>query len=141
MGVQVTLTLPDELRERAERWASLTHRDLPQALTEMLEIALAPAHTAPDLDEPIASLPDHEILALSRLQMTSEQAERLGRLLAKQRESELDEGERRELLALMQVYERLWVRQSEALAEAVRRGLLAGLPGVQCLQEQPDSWS
>lgn len=123
MSVQVTLTLPDKLRERAERWASLTQRDLPEALTDMLEIVLTPAHTAPDWDKPITSLPDHEVLALSRLQMASAQGERLGELLARQRKGDLTEGERQELLALMQVYERLWVRQSEALAEAVRRGL------------------
>jgi hypothetical protein len=44
-------------------------------------------------------------------------------LLEKQREGTLTESERPELLALMHVYEQLWVRQSEALAEAVRRGL------------------
>jgi hypothetical protein len=121
--MEVTLTLPDELRKRAERWASLTHRNLPEALTDMLELVLTPAHTAPDLEKPLTSLPDHEVLALSRLQMRPDQGERLGELLARQREEELANDERAELLALMQIYERLWVRQSEALAEAVRRGL------------------
>ena len=75
------------------------------------------------LDKSITALPDHEVLALSQLQMPPEQGERLGELLARRRERELAESERPELLALMQIYERLWVRQSEALAEAVRRGL------------------
>ncbi len=51
------------------------------------------------------------------------QGHRLNLLLEKQREGELIEREHQELLALMQVYDHLWVRQSEALAEAVRRGL------------------
>ncbi|OGO42334.1 MAG: hypothetical protein A2Z04_08880 [Chloroflexi bacterium RBG_16_57_9] len=123
MSVQVTLTLPDKLRERAQRWANLTHRELPEALTDMLEIVLTPAHTAPNLDKPISAMLDHEVLALSRLQMPHEQGQQMGELLVKQREGELEESERPELLALMQVYERLWIRQSEALAEAVRRGL------------------
>jgi len=123
MSSEVTLTLPDKLRERAERWAGVTHRDLSEALTDMLELVLTPAHTAPVLDTPITFLPDNEVLALSRLQMASEQGQRLGELLTKQREGELADDERAELLALMQVYERLWVRQSEALAEAVQRGL------------------
>jgi hypothetical protein len=127
MSVQVTLTLPDKLRERAQRWANLTHRELPEALTDMLEIVLTPAYTAPDLDKPITSLPDHEVLALSQLQMPPQQGHRLGELLVRQREGELAEGERLELLALMQIYERLWLRQSEALAEAVRRGLRGSL--------------
>jgi hypothetical protein len=53
----------DTVRARAERWASLAHRDLPDALTDILELVLTPAHTAPDLDKPITSLPDHEVLA------------------------------------------------------------------------------
>ncbi len=89
----------------------------------MPEIALTPIYTAPDMDKPITALSDHEVLALSQLQMPPQQGQRLGELLARQREGELAEGERPELLALMQIYERLWVRQSEALAEAVRRGL------------------
>ncbi len=47
----------------------------------------------------------------------------LSRLLEKEREGELTGSERPELLALMQVYNQLWIRQSEALAEAGRRGL------------------
>jgi len=89
----------------------------------MLELVLTPAYTAPDLERPITSLSDQEVLALTRLQMPRESGQRLGELLEKQREGELAEDERFELLALMQIYEQLWVRQSEALAEAVRRGL------------------
>jgi hypothetical protein len=42
-------------------------------------------------------------------------------------EATLTTQEQAELLALMQVYQQRWVRQSEALAEAVRRGLRAPL--------------
>jgi hypothetical protein len=43
------------------------------------------------------------------------------------REATLTTPEQAELFALIQVYQQLWVRQSEALAEAVRRGLRAPL--------------
>jgi hypothetical protein len=42
---------------------------------------------------------------------------------AKQREGELNNAERKELLSLMQQYHETWVRQAQALSEAVRRGL------------------
>lgn len=71
----------------------------------------------------ISSLSDEEVLALSQVQMKPLQGQRLSELLEKQREGALTENERPELLALVQVYEQLWIRQSEALAEAVRRGL------------------
>jgi len=48
-------------------------------------------------------------------------------LTTKQGETTLTAQEQAELLALMQVYQQLWVRQSEALAEAVHRGLRAPL--------------
>ena len=80
-------------------------------------------YTTPRLERPVSSLSDEDVLALSKAQMRPAQGRRLSELLEKQRESELTEGERSELLALMQVYNQLWIRQSEALAEAVRRGL------------------
>jgi len=123
MNTRVTLTLPDELYEHARRWASITQRDLSETLTAALEIVLTPVYTTPKLERPLSLLPDEEVLALSQVQMTLSQGQRLSELLEKQRESALTESERPELLALMQVYERLWIRQSQALAEAVRRGL------------------
>jgi len=123
MKTQVTLMLPDELYERAERWATITRQDLSEALTDVLAIVLRPMHAAPKLEKPISSLSDQEVLALSKVQMEPAQGRRFGELLEKQREGELTDDERPELLALMQAYEQLWIRQSEALAEAVRRGL------------------
>ena len=55
--------------------------------------------------------------------MDKEEGERLGELLGKQRENMLAETEQLALAMLMQVYHRLWIRQSEALVEAVKRGL------------------
>jgi len=123
MSTQVTLTLPKELYERAERWAAITQQNLPDTLTDALSIILAPMHTAPKLEQPVSSLSDEDVLTLSNIQMKPTQGRRLSKLLEKQREGTLAEGERIELLASMQIYNQLWIRQSEALAEAVRRGL------------------
>ena len=67
------------------------------------------------------------MLALAQVQMPPQQGHRLDQLLAQQGETTLTAQEQAEILALMQVYQQLWVRQSEALAEAVRRGLRAPL--------------
>ena len=123
MNTRVTLTLPDDLYEHAKRWATITQRDLTETLTTALAIVLTPVYTTPKLERPIPSLSDEEVLALSHVQMMLSQGQRLSELLEKQREGALTEKERPELLALIQVYEQLWIRQSEALAEAVRRGL------------------
>lgn len=123
MSTQVTLTLPDELYEHARRWATITQRDLSETLTDALTIVLTPVYTMPSLEKPVSLLSDEGVIALSRAQMKPAQGRRLSELLEKQREGALAKGERPELLALMQVYSQLWIRQSEALAEAVRRGL------------------
>ena len=80
-------------------------------------------HTMPRQERPVSSLSDEKVLELSRAQMRPAQGRRLSKLLEKQREGVLAESERSELLALMQAYDQLWIRQSEALTEAVRRGL------------------
>jgi hypothetical protein len=123
MDTQVTLTLPEELYEYAKRWATITQRDLPEMLTDALTIVLTPMYTTPRLERPVSSLSDEDVLELSKAQMRQEQGRRLSELLEKQREGKLAGSERPELLALMQVYNQLWIRQSEALAEAARRGL------------------
>ena len=127
MNTQVTLTLPEELYEYARRWATLTQRDLSEMLTDALTIVLTPVYTTPRLGRPVSSLSDKDVLALSKARMRPAQGRRLSQLLGKQREGELTEGQRSELLALMQVYNQLWIRQSEALTEAVRRGLRRSL--------------
>jgi hypothetical protein len=80
-------------------------------------------YITPVLEKPISLLSDEDVLALCRTQMSLSSGRRLSELLEKQREGVLTGSERSELLALMQVYDQLWIRQSEALAEAVRRGL------------------
>ena len=123
MSAQVVLTLSDDLYARAKQWAALTRRDLPETLTDALEIVLTPLLEPPAGEPPVTSMSDAEVMALTQAQMVPQQGKRLERLLAKQREKPLTAPEQSELLALMQGYHRLWIRQSEALAEAVRRGL------------------
>jgi hypothetical protein len=127
MSTQVVLTLSDDLYARAKQWAALTRRDLPETLTDALEIVLTPLPEPPKGELPVTSMSDAEVMALAQAQMAPQQGTRLDHLLAKQREEQLTTPEQAELLALMQGYHRLWLRQSEALAEAVRRGLREAL--------------
>jgi hypothetical protein len=127
MSTQVVVTLPDDLYAQARHWAALTHLEVPQLLTEASTLVLTPI--GPPLGDapPVAALSDTEVLALAQAQMAPQQGHRLDQLVAKREETTLTAQEQAELLALMQVYQQLWVRQSKALAEAVRRGLRAAL--------------
>jgi hypothetical protein len=123
MSTQVTVTLPSELYEHAKRWATLTRRDLPETLADALALVLNPISATPALEKPIAMLSDRQVLALCRAQLKPSQGHRLNDLLRRQREGTLSAKGRRDLIGLMQTYDRLWIRQSEAFAEAVHRGL------------------
>jgi hypothetical protein len=127
MNNQVTLTLPDDLYENAQQWAVLTERNLAETLTDALRIILTSVSVKPQREQPVSSLSNEEVIALSKVQMERSQGERLGKLLAKQREISLTETEQISLMTLMQLYHQLWIRQSEALAEAVKRGLRPSL--------------
>ena len=127
MSTQVVLTLSDDLYARAKQWAALTRRDLPETLMDALEIVLTPLLEPPAGEPPVTSMSDAEVMALAQAQMAPQQGTRLDQLLAKQREDQLTAPEQSELLALMQGYHRLWIRQSEALVEAVRRSLREAL--------------
>jgi predicted DNA-binding protein len=121
MEKQITLTLPDSVLDRAAGLAAVMSRPVEKILRETLEMAL------PDMGHEVlpavSSLSDEEVLRLTKMQMENRQNTRLSKLLDKQQAGVLKEQERSELYSLFQTYLRLWLRQSEAMVEAVRRGL------------------
>ena len=121
--MEVTLQLPDKVYRQAQRWASITNQKLDVALTEALEVALTSVHAEPGRDVAVASLTDADVLALTRVQLPAESGRRLTQLSAAHAEGALSPDEQQELMALAGLYQRFWLRQAEALAEAVRRGL------------------
>jgi hypothetical protein len=123
MSRQVTLELPDEVLSRAERLATLARRDVTEVLADAVSVAIPPLDVAWGESRPVSELSDAEVMKRTDLRLEPSQDRRLSELLDKQQAGTLTEQERSELLALMQVYEANLLRQAEALAEAVRRGL------------------
>lgn len=124
MTRQVTLDLPDELYEQARGWAALSQQELPGALTDAISLALMPLPVHLPDHPSVANLKDGELLALAKAQMETSQGEQMDDLLRQQSAGTISRESQRKLAVLMQVYHQLWLRQSAALAEAVRRGLL-----------------
>jgi hypothetical protein len=123
MSRQVTLELPDEVFDRAERLAALTRRDVKQLLAEAVSAMLPPLERQAAEGRPMRELSDSEVLRLADYRLSRKQERRLSQLLDQQQAEALTSPERAELLGLMQLYEVQWLQQAEALAEAVRRGL------------------
>jgi hypothetical protein len=124
MTIPVTLNLPDEIYQRAERFARLANRDLASILTDTVVSSLPPLSDQIDALPSIEELSDRAILDLAHSRLSEAQDLRLSELLGKQREGEIVGNERRELEALMQIYNEGWLRKTAGLVEAVKRGLM-----------------
>jgi hypothetical protein len=127
MSTQITITLPDEVYQRAERFARLANRDIASVLVDTIQLSIPPIRADIFDLEPISDLPDEQVLALTELQMESDQDARLSELLDHQQAGLLTENERLELQALMQIYQEGLLRKATALSEAVKRGLMEPL--------------
>lgn len=75
------------------------------------------------LTGPIEELPDVEVLRLSRLRMPGWQSRRLQELMERQKENTLTAEEQQELAQLLRLNDTALVLKSEAMVEAVRRGV------------------
>lgn len=122
MAVQLTLTLPDHIYQRAQRLAQLTGRDVSEVVAGALG-SLLPLVPQIATSTPVESLSDEDVLALTTLEMEGPYDDRLSALLEKQQGGDLNELEKLELDALMRVYDIGTLRKAQALAEAVKRGL------------------
>jgi predicted DNA-binding protein len=127
MSTQITITLPDEVYQRVERFALLANRDIASVLADTIQLSL-PSVEENILDlEPISNLSDEQVIALTELQMEPDQDARLSELLDRQQAGLLTEAERVELQTLMQIYQQGLLRKATALSEAVKRRLVAPL--------------
>ena len=127
MSTQITITLPDEVYQRAERFARLANRNLEAVLADTIDLSIPPVRPQAETLNPIFELSDEDVLFLTELQLEPDQDRRLSELLDRQQAGSLTETERPELKALMQLYQEGLLRKATALSEAVRRGLMTPL--------------
>lgn len=127
MTTQITITLPDEVYQRAKRFARLANRDVASVLVDTIQLSIPPVSLETEVLETISALSDEEVLALIELQMQPEQDTRLSELLDQQQAGILTEDEHLELQSLMQLYQEGLLRKATALSEAVKRALIKPL--------------
>jgi hypothetical protein len=127
MSTQITITLPDEVYQRAERFARLANREVASVLADTIQRSVPPIRVDRLDFEPVSALSDAQILVLTELQMEPDQDTRLTELLDRQQAGILIALEELELKMLMQVYQEDLLRKATALDEAVKRGLIEPL--------------
>jgi hypothetical protein len=128
--MEIVLSLPDNIVEHIQSFSQVTKRDVATVLTDTLEMMWPAWGMLLSLNNypPVETLSDTEVLALANSRMEPHQNERLGELQACGKAGWLTTSEQFELLVLMHSYQIGQLRKSEALAEAVRRGLQEPLP-------------
>jgi hypothetical protein len=117
-----TVELPDDLAQSVALMAASRGWDAPQMAAELIRSSLADREADAE-SETLKGLTDDEVLALADLRLTPKEDARLHELLELNGEGALTAKQRRELDALMRVYDDALLRKSMGLAEAVRRGL------------------
>ena len=129
MTVEVTLNLPESLVEMAQRLGDATQRDMNIVLIDTLAMLLPTLEQLPNhnLTVPVVNLTDRDLLNLANSKLHDSQSQRIGELQMKGKTIGLSSSENYELLALLQIYQIGQLRKSEALAEAVKRGLCSPL--------------
>jgi len=120
---QITITLSDDIYERAKTVARMTGRPVSEVLSEAASASLAVPTGAEEI--PIDSLADVDVVALAQARMASDQSEQLSALFALQQRRSLNNHERAELDSLMEHYHLGQLRKATALRVAVQRGILS----------------
>lgn len=114
----VTLELPDEIYQRAQRVAQATQRPLEEVVSEWIR---PPVQVQlPELER----LSDDELLQAAREALPPEHTHRLQELLAVQRQRSLSEDEQREAVALVEQEDFVTLRKARALFLLKQRGIL-----------------
>lgn len=122
---EITLNLSDKAIESANNLAYATQRDLPNFITDILETLLPILENMADtnLYPPVFRLSDKEVITLADSHQNETIYRRLKQLKNQGKTIGLTETERNELLTLLQINLLEELRKSEAIAEAVKRGL------------------
>ncbi len=129
MGMEIKLNLSDNLVKSAKQLGESTQADVSTIILDILEVLLPTLETLADsnLYPVVANLSDPQVVALADAKMDSMSNQRLRKLQEKGKTTELTQAERDELLTLISIYQLGQLRKSEALAEAVKRGLRSPL--------------
>jgi hypothetical protein len=127
MSTQITITLTDDVYQKADRFARLANRDLASVLADTIQSSIPNISAAATILEPVSLLSDADVLLHTELQMEPAADIRLSELLDRQQAGILTDRDRSELQLLMQTYQEGLLRKATALSEAVKRKLIKPL--------------
>jgi hypothetical protein len=126
MAVEIKLNLPDTLLESVKHLGEVTQQDITTVLINILEMLLPTLETLADnhFYPVVTSLSDAQVVAIANAKINPISHQHLSEVQQKGKTTELTPTEGYELITLISIYQLGQLHKSEALAEAVKRGLL-----------------
>jgi hypothetical protein len=122
MDAQITVTLPEDVLQRAELLAERVGRPVADLLAETIELAMRPMGASSEFEQ-LGTMTDEGVLAAAETELPPAEDLRLSELLDRQQAGLLSADQRSDLAVLMQRYQDGLIRKAGAWREAVRRGL------------------
>ena len=128
-GHGITLELPHDVYQRAQRVAKATQRSLEEVVLEWIRPPAEGGVSETDIPEAmnrLEDLTDAQLLQVAQAQIPPEHARRLQELLTAQRRRSLTQCEQREATELVEQEDLLTLRKARALFLLQQRGRLSG---------------
>lgn len=121
--MEVTLNLPENIYRNYTELAEKKHRRVEVVIADKLRDDFS-TETA-DFEETVAGWSDGDVLALAKLQLSKEQANRMSELSDLKQRGLINNVEKSELEMYLEIYNNANLRKAHGIVEAVKRGLLA----------------
>ena len=121
--MKVTLNLPENIYRNYTELAEKNHRRVEEVTADKLRDDFS-TETA-DFEGLVATWSDGDVLALAKLQLPKEQANRMSELSDLKQRGLINNVEKSELKMYLEIYNNANLRKAHGIVEAVKRGLLA----------------
>lgn len=127
--MEISIKLPNTLYQDISHLAQAKKKSVAAMIQHAVRQAVTESEQDLELvgefpERPLAGCSDDEVLAVAKLKMPDEQAERQSELLYKNQAGTITPLERNELEGLTMIYQLGNLRKSQGIAEAVLRGLI-----------------
>lgn len=120
--MEVTLNLPENIYRNFSNLAEKKHRRLEDVITDRLQDDFSADDT--DYAEKVAAWSDEDVLALAKLKLPKEQAERMSELSEKVQCGTISKVEENEQEIYLEIYNNANLRKAHGVVETVKRGLI-----------------
>ena len=121
--MEVTLNLPENVYRNFSKLAEEKHRRVEEVITDKLQGDFSADNA--DYEKMVAGWSNEDVLALAKLKLPKEQAERMSELSDKVQRGTISKVEENELEIYLEIYNNANLRKARGIAEAVKRRLIS----------------